>query len=69
MDEEALRGSLRHEILSQTLTPITWWSLGRGLTDFSGMLSLQAVQTCKRNIPRKNANLFFIQIDYKCCLW
>ena len=37
-----LLGSLRVEILSQMLTPMTWWFSSTGSSDFSSMLSVQA---------------------------
>lgn len=48
-----LFGSLRVEILSQMLTPITWWFSSTGASDFSSVLSVQARKLRKIINPRQ----------------
>ena len=48
-----LLGSLRVEILSHMLTPITWRCSGTGSSDFSAVLSVQARKLRKKIYPRK----------------
>ena len=48
-----LLGSLRVEILSHMLTPMTWWCSGTGSSDSSCVLSVQARKLRKKINPRK----------------